>query len=487
MSIAEPDVTRIAAPDQARVRPLIVDLDGTLIRSDLLIESAFACFAMNPFAAYKVLLALARGKASLKSHIAELVRIDAGTLPYDQAVLARIEEARENGRPVYLASASNERYVKAIADHLGIFDGVFASSRHINLSGAEKARKLVEAFGERGFDYIGNHAADLPIWEHANKAIAIRVSPSVKRTLDRRGIDVEYLPSTRPGIGAWIKLIRVHQFAKNALVFLPLFTGHRFDVSALLTAFVAFWAFSFCASSVYILNDLADVHSDRSHPTKRNRPLANGAIAPGAALALMVLLLAAAVALAASISLQFLAVLAGYYVLTTGYTFVLKRKMIIDVITLAALYTVRAVGGAVAVDIEFSSWLLIFSIFFFTALALMKRYTELAVRLDRGLSDPDNRNYQLADLSIVAALAAASGLNAVTVFALYVSSDAVQRLYSRPQVLWLACPLLMYWIGRALMMCHRRLMHDDPVVFALKDHVSLATAAVLVVVVLFAI
>lgn len=487
MSIAEADDVHLASPSESRARPLVVDLDGTLIRSDLLIESAFACFAMNPVRSYRVLLALARGKACLKGYIADLVKIDAATLPYDPAVLARIEAARQSGRPVYLASASNERFVQDVATHLGVFDGVFASCRQTNLSGAEKARKLVEAFGERGFDYIGNHATDLPIWARANKAIAVRVPQSVKRTLERRGIEAEFLPSTGAGLAAWIKLIRVHQYAKNALVFLPLFTGHRFDAGAIVTAFLAFWAFSLCASSVYILNDLADVASDRSHPTKRNRPLASGEIPPQAALVFMVVLLAAAIALAASISLQFLGVLAGYYALTTGYTFVLKRKMIIDVITLAALYTIRAIGGAVAVGIEFSSWLLIFSIFFFTALALMKRYTELAVRLDRGLSDPDNRNYQLADLTIVAALAAAAGMNAVTVFALYISSDAVQRLYSRPQFLWLACPLLMYWIGRALMMCHRRLMHDDPVVFALKDRVSLATAAVLVVVVLVAI
>jgi 4-hydroxybenzoate polyprenyltransferase len=467
--------------------PLVVDIDGTLVMSDTLIESGIAYLAAHPWSAHRMLLALRRGKANLKSHIASLIQIDPGTLPYDPAVLKCIEEVRARGRPVYLASACHQKYAEAIASHLNLFDGVFASSPDVNLSGAAKAQKLVEAFGERGFDYIGNGAADLPVWAKANKAIAVRTPSSVRRKLARHGGAVEHLASEAFDFRTWIKLIRVHQYAKNALIFLPLFTAHRFDAASLLTALAAFVAFSLCASSAYILNDLADVAADRAHPTKRNRPLAKGTIPPGSAILFMVLLFAGAAIVAVSISWQFFAVLMGYFALTLGYTFVLKRKMIIDVIALASLYTVRTLAGAVAVNIALSDWLLIFSMFFFTSLALMKRYTELAVRLDRGLSEPGNRNYQLGDLSVVAALSAAAGLNSVTVFTLYISSDAVKPLYSHPRLLWLICPLLMYWIGRALMMSHRRLMHDDPVVFAFKDRMSLVTGAAIVAVVLLAI
>jgi 4-hydroxybenzoate polyprenyltransferase/phosphoserine phosphatase len=487
MSSLEPALSRISAAASDKMRPLVVDIDGTLVMSDTLIETGIAYLAAQPLSAHRMLRALWQGKASLKHHIAGSVEIDPATLPYDPAVLKYIEDASASGRPVYLASACNRKYADAIASHLNRFDGVFASSHDANLSGAEKARKLVEAFGERGFDYIGNGAADLPVWERANKAIAIRTPPSVKRALERSGRDVEYLISPAFDWKPWIKLIRVHQYAKNALIFLPLFTAHRFDAASLLTALAAFVAFSLCASSAYILNDLADIAADRAHPSKRHRPLASGKIAPGPAILFMLLLFLGAIATAALISLPFLAILLGYFALTTGYTFLLKRKMIIDVITLASLYTIRTIAGAVAVGIMLSNWLLIFSIFFFTSLALMKRYTELATRLDKGLAQPSNRNYEPGDLSVVAALSAAAGLNAVTVFALYISSDAVKSLYSEPRLLWLICPLLMYWTGRALMMSHRRLMHDDPVVFAFKDRISLVTGAAIAAIVLLAI
>jgi 4-hydroxybenzoate polyprenyltransferase len=454
-----------------------------------LVESFFAYVASTPLSAFKVGSAFVHGKASLKALLADSVQIDAGTLPYDENVLAYIHEAREIGRPVYLASACNERFAKTVAEHLGVFDGVFASNHKTNLSGAAKARTLVDKFGEQGFDYIGDSAADLPVWQGAHSAITIRASASVKRALERgkRDLDVEHIPSDGASFHAWLGLLRVHQYAKNALIFVPLLTAHRFELAALWTEFVAFSAFCLCASSVYILNDLVDIQADRLHPTKRSRPLAQGLISPLTAMLAASVLLIASTGLALSISIPFLGVLAAYFLLTTGYTLLLKRKMIVDVIALASLYTIRIIAGCVAISIELSHWLLIFSIFLFTALALMKRYTELAMRLDRSMEDPTNRNYQRADLSIVGALSAAAGMNAVTVFALYISSDTVQRLYSRPLLLWVVCPLLMYWLGRALMMSHRRLMHDDPIVFALKDKVSLMTATSIGLLMLFAI
>ena len=267
----------------------------------------------------------------------------------------------------------------------------------------------------------------------------------------------------------WAKLLRVHQYAKNALVFVPMLTAQQLNAHALLLELGAFAAFSLCASCVYVFNDLADIEADRAHPTKRNRPLAAGTIAPPVAIIVACLSLLASIGIAASISWPFLAVLLGYFALTSAYTYSLKRKMFVDVVVLAMLYTIRVIGGAAAIGVEASEWLLAFSMFIFTALALVKRYTELSDHLGRATAGPANRNYTVEDLPIVAVLAAASGFNAVTVFALYVSSDAVRHLYHRPQFLWLICPILMYWIARILMLSHRRLMHDDPVVFALKD------------------
>jgi 4-hydroxybenzoate polyprenyltransferase len=281
--------------------------------------------------------------------------------------------------------------------------------------------------------------------------------------------DATVLENAAGGTSAWIKLLRVRQWAKNALVFVPLVTAQRFDPLAIGEAIGAFIAFSLAASAIYILNDLVDLDADRKHPSKKQRPLAAGTVSITRAMVLIPALLIGAFAGALAISPAFAAVLSAYVALTTAYTFLLKRKMLVDVLTLASLYTIRVVGGAVAIPVRMSEWLLAFSMFIFTALALIKRYVELAARIDKDLSDPTNRNYRKSDLNIVAALGAAAGFNAVTVFALYISSDAVRPLYRHPEALWLICPILMYWLGRALLMAHRRLMDDDPVVFALRD------------------
>jgi 4-hydroxybenzoate polyprenyltransferase len=417
-----------------------------------------------------------RGKAGLKHYTAEGADFDPAALPYDEEVLRRIRQARADRRPVYLASAASRTHVDAVARYLGLFTGWFASDETVNLSGEAKAARLVEAFGEGGFDYIGNDAADLAVWARSRKAIAIRTPGGVSRRLVQAAAVVEHLPHPRPDWRTWLKLIRVHQYAKNALVFLPLLTAHLFGLESFLTACLAAAAFSLCASSVYVLNDLVDLAEDRRHRSKCTRPLASGAIPLRHGVAAVPVLLVAAVALAAAVSWSFVAVLFGYFALTTAYSFALKRMMLVDVITLAMLYAVRVVGGAVALEVMVSKWLLGFCLFLFMSLALIKRYVELAARLDARLPDPANRDYRTGDLDVVTGLAAAAGFNAVTVFALYVSSDAIQ-LYHRPEVLWLVCPVLIYWIGRALMLAHRREIDDDPVVFALKDRVSLATIA----------
>jgi phosphoserine phosphatase len=358
--------------------PLIIDLDGTLVRSDLLVESAFAFLGANPFRLFELFPALMQGKAALKSLIAANTRLDVTNLPYDKNVLMLIRNARETGRPVYLASASNQRYVRAVAAHLGLFEGWFASDDTQNLSGPAKARHLVDTFKERGFDYIGNDRADLAVWAVARRRVAVQVSRAVRAkllTLDRDAVFLEP-PSNR--MRAWIRLLRVHQWAKNALVFVPLLTARRFDLVSISEAIGAFFVFSLTASAICILNGLVDIETDREHPGKKQRPLAAGTVPILKALAIAPILLTIAMAAAVLIAPWFAAAVLGYLVLSTAYTFWLKRKMMAGIVVLAALYTIRVIGGAAAISVPVPEWLPGFFMFIFIALLLVSRYIELA-------------------------------------------------------------------------------------------------------------
>jgi 4-hydroxybenzoate polyprenyltransferase len=356
-----------------------------------------------------------------------------------------------------------------------------------NLSGEAKAERLVAAFGEKGFDYVGNDSADVPVWARCRTAYAVHPTARVREQLATRETKAQIIEPSASAARAWIKLIRVHQWAKNALVFVPLLTSHELRFRTAIEAAAAFLAFSLAASAVYILNDLVDLEADRKHRSKKRRPLAAGAVPILAALPVAAGLMLAAFAAALAVTPLLAAVLLGYVTLTTAYTFSLKRKMLVDVVTLAMLYTIRVIGGGAAISVPVSEWLLGFSMFIFTSLAIIKRYVELAARADADLPDPTNRNYRKTDLDVLAALAAACGFNAVTVFALYVSSDAVHKLYRHPRALWLICPIFMYWIARALLMAHRRLMDDDPIVFALRDRNSLFAFVLIGIIVFMAV
>jgi 4-hydroxybenzoate polyprenyltransferase len=463
-----PQLSRAAA-----TIPLVVDLDRALIRSNLWLESIFAHLGQNAVGLGETARALWSGKAALKSHIAATTSFDAAQLPYDGDVLNVVRASVASGAPVYLVSSCDEHHVRAVVEHLGLFTGWFASNGSEELTQAAKAQRLIDAFGSGGFDYIGSSADDYPIWVIARKRFAAREQAATRASLAELDDETVFLSSRTNRARAWMKLLRVHQWMKNALVFVPLATAHRFDLPAFAAAIAAFVAFSLAASAIYIVNDLADIEADRKHPTKKNRPLAAGTVPTAAALYAAGFLVTAAVALASRVTPEFVAVLIFYLVLTTAYSFYLKRKLLVDVIALAVLYTARVIAGAAAVAVPLSAWLLVFSILIFTMLALTKRYVELAARIDADLPDPSNRDYRKSDLSVVAALAGGAAFNAVTVFALYISSDAVHHLYRRPDALWLICPILMYWLSRILMLAHRRALDDDPVLFALKDLNSL--------------
>ncbi|SFE70558.1 4-hydroxybenzoate polyprenyltransferase [Roseivivax sediminis] len=455
--------------------PLVIDLDGTLLRSDLLVETSLRHAGSAPLQALALLRAARHGKAALKAHLAGVVRVDPATLPYDHDVLALARRARLARRPVYLASGSHADFVSAIAEHLDVFDGWFATEGDTNLTGPAKAARLRERFGVGRFDYIGNEAADLPVWQAARRAFAVRTSRRVTARMGEVSGDATLIDQPTPGVSIWARQFRVHQYAKNVLVFVPMIAGHALTFENVALASLAALAFCMAASACYILNDLVDLQEDRAHHSKCNRPLARGDLSVAHAVAAIPVLLLTAATISLAISPTFALVLAIYFATTTAYSFVLKRILLIDVLTLAGLYTIRMLGGAVAVGIAMSSWLIVFSLSIFVSLALMKRFTELAALVDANKPSPTNRDYETLDLGMLAALSAAAGFNAVTVLALYVSGSSVSTLYSRPELLLLVCPILTYWIGRALILAQRRQMADDPVLFAIKDPQSRIT------------
>lgn len=481
------DVLMIVPTVQAETQPcLVLDLDGTLIRTDLLVESAALYLSHKPSRIFSLFRLLGCGKAALKAGIAAVTPRDVRHLPYNAHVLDLIARARADGRKIYLASASNERYVSLVAEHIGA-DGWFASNDHLNLSSGAKAHCLVTAFGEKNFDYAGNDHADLAVWKVARHGFAVGPSGSVQRALRASDLPVDILEKSHRNFRVWLRLLRVHQWAKNALVFVPLFLAQKFDVASIFSAVGAFFTFSFFASSIYIANDLVDIEDDRKHPIKNRRPLAAGTVSILRGLVVGVGLLLAGLTLATLIQPLLALVMLGYVVLTTAYTIVLKRKMLIDIIVLASFYTLRILSGAAAIMVPVSEWLLAFSMFIFVSLALIKRYIELTMRIDAGIPDPSNRDYLKSDAAMVAALAVGAGFNAITVFALYINSDAVRHLYHRPGFLWGVCLILMYWISRVLMLAHRKQIDNDPVLFALRDRASFVAFGMIIMCIIAAI
>ncbi len=462
------------------VTPLVIDLDGTLLKSDLLLESGLAFLKRHPLMALSPLKWLSSGKANLKTRLAQSVPLDVSVLPYNRAVIELAQREKANGRAIVLATASHHSYAEQVAEHLGLFDRVLASNASINLSGHAKRDLLVTEYGPQGFDYVGNSSDDLPVWQAARRAYVINASSKVVSQARKHGNVASVIERSPVSLRVWLKALRLHQWMKNLLIFVPLLAGHKLlEPSLLLSGLVAFTCFGLCASSVYVLNDLLDLEDDRHHSSKQHRPFASGQLSIEAGLLIFPLLLAAGLGGAAwLLPLQFLAALLVYYVLTLAYSFVLKRYMAMDVIALATLYTLRIIAGAFAFAGELTFWMLAFSMFIFLSLALVKRYAELKEARDKGRTQKARgRGYYPDDLEMLASLGAASGYLSVMVLALYIQDHATTIMYRQPQVIWLACPLLLFWVTRIWMLSHRGLMHDDPVVFAIKDRLSLIVAA----------
>jgi 4-hydroxybenzoate polyprenyltransferase len=468
--------------------PLVVDLDGTLLRSNLLHETVFALLRRSPLQLLLLPLWWYRGKARLKHELALRAELDVTTLPYDEPFLAYLREQKAEGRVLILATASNVALARRVAEHLGVFDAVVASDEADNLKGEAKLAALRERFGNEGFDYAGNEMADLCLWRVARRALLVGGGRALAETVDREAVLEQHFQRPRAGLGTYLAALRVHQWLKNLLVFIPLITAHRFlDVALLGDLVVAFFAFSLCASSVYVLNDLLDLQDDRSHPRKCRRPFAAGALSIATGCVLIVLLLAGAAGLALLLPTPFALTLGAYYATTLAYSLWFKRAEVLDVLVLAVLYTIRIVGGGVAAGIPLTVWLLGFSLFVFLSLAVAKRCAELVAMRDIGRDGASGRCYRVSDLPLLFVLGVGAGYVASFILVVYLTSRSVQEAYATPALLWVFCPMLLYWITRLWLKTFRGEMHDDPVVFAARDTSSRVLAVLGSVAILLAI
>lgn len=470
------------APDQgtssgAIPGPIVVDLDGTLIRTDLLFESANQCVAQDPVRALLWPFWLAKGRAHFKARLAESYVCDPSALRYNNQLLDWLREQKAVGRRLVLATASHELLVHPIARHLALFDEVLASDGESNLKADAKREALTARYGVGRFDYVGNSFADLSIWGAANQAFVVSQSRRLIGQVRALGkLNRVFNGKFAAPAASLVRAMRPHQWIKNLLVFVPLLAAHRVtDRQAVANALMVFFAFSLTASSVYVLNDLVDVDHDRRHKTKRHRPFASGDLSLLAGWIAWPLMLAVALGIAAAaLPRATVGVLGLYGMLTLAYSFRLKQIAVVDVLLLAGLYTLRIIAGAAATYIQPTFWLLAFAMFLFLSLAFAKRYGELRVaRQDSHSGQLHGRGYSPSDLEAVSAMGTASGFIAVLVLALYVQDAHTAVLYRTPEYIWLVCPLLLFWIARTWLIAHRGEMHDDPILFAIKDKVSL--------------
>ena len=485
--------------DNAALPVLCVDLDGTLVKSDTLYDSALAVARHKPLALLNLPGWLLQGKAALKRHLAETIQLDIAHLPYNRELLQYLEQQRALGRPIYLATAADAGTANRIADHLGLFTGVLASDGQLNLAGKNKLAAFQSQFGD-DFSYIGNALPDLPLLQHSQEPMVANPTPGLRAALRRARITpVRSFDERASPIKAWLKAIRLHQWAKNTLIFVIMLLSHAWAPGIVAAVVTAFFSFSFCASATYIINDLLDLEADRQHPRKRRRPFASGDLSVLSGVFVVVLFLAFSLVLAlfvpramAALSPElmylvkphyFLLWLGIYFVTTLAYSLRLKRAVLVDVIVLSGLYTIRIIAGSAATGIAVSTWLGSFSVFFFLSLAFVKRFAELENLRDRGGVSASGRGYHIADIEQLRSLGSASGYVSVAVLTLYISNLDAAQLYQHSRRLWLLVPVLLLWISRLWLQASRGELDEDPVVYAITDPRSLFLGAIVVLIV----
>ena len=493
--------TPAAAPDIAALPALCVDLDGTLVKSDTLHDSALAVARKRPIDLLRIPGWLAGGKASLKRHLAEIVQLDVTHLPYNRELLQYLEQQRAAGRPIYLATAADADTANRIASHLGLFTGVLASDGQTNLAGKNKLAAFQAKFGD-SFSYIGNALPDLPLLEHCQEPMVANPTPGLRAALRKaRVTPVRAFNERVNPLKSWLKAIRLHQWAKNVLIFVIPLLAHEWVKGIIAATTIAFFSFGFCASATYIVNDLLDLEADRMHPRKRRRPFASGDLSALSGIVLVVIFLAIALFLALLVPRAmvlspehlsfirphyFLLWLGIYLVTTLAYSLRLKRSVLVDVIVLSGLYTVRIIAGSAASGIPVSTWLGSFSIFFFLSLAFVKRFAELENLRDRGGVTAGGRGYHIADIEQLRSFGTASGYASVVVLTLYIFTLDAAQLYAHTRRLWLIVPILLLWISRLWLQASRGQLDEDPVVYAITDRRSIFLGLLVVLVVLSA-
>jgi 4-hydroxybenzoate polyprenyltransferase/phosphoserine phosphatase len=470
----------------AGLPPIVVDLDGTLTPTDTLVESLIGVVKRSPLDLLRLPFRLLNGRADFKDWVAARAGISAGSLPYREPLLEYLREEKRKGRRVVLATAAHRSIAEGVSAHLGLFDAVIATQGGRNLKGEAKLEAIRKEIGNE-FAYAGDSAADAPIWRAAKAAVLVGVPPGVADAI-RREVPVEReFAADAGGLAAWLRAFRVHQWMKNLLLFVPLLTAFSFfDVWKLVTTVIAFFAFSFAASASYVLNDLWDLENDRAHPRKRLRPFASGRIPIVQGLVASGAALLVALALASAVSRSFLLMLLLYLAITTAYSWLLKERALIDVLTLSLLYTLRIVAGSVAIGIPASSWLLAFSAFIFLSLALVKRCAELVSLEQSGQEEAPGRDYRVGDLAVLWPLGVGAALSAVVVFGLFISAEETRQRYATPELLWLVALGLVYWLARLWIKTSRGRMDDDPLVYAIKDSGSLMAVSFMIAVTLLA-
>jgi 4-hydroxybenzoate polyprenyltransferase/phosphoserine phosphatase len=468
-------------------RPLCIDLDGTLVKSDTLVDSLLVLVRAHPLVALKTPFWVTGGKAAFKAKVTSAISLDVANLPYNRPLLAYIEEQHAQGRKLYLATGADDRIARRVAEHLGIFDGVLGSDGRTNLIGHNKLATLRERFQD-GFDYVGNSPADVPLLNGAAVSMAANPDFALKALLRAGKVAVSRtFEDRRSPSRAIVKAIRPHQWAKNVLLLVPLLLAHNLGARLVAQVALAFVCFSLSASATYIVNDLLDIEADRRHPKKRSRPFASGDLPAQTGMALACIFLVAALAGAWFLPGAFLGLLLTYLVTNLSYSLFLKRVALVDVILLSGLYALRLLAGGAAVHVAISPWLAGFSIFLFLSLAMVKRFSELHNIRARGHVPSNARGYLLADLEQLRSFGTASAYASVVVFSLYISGHDVATLYQHPARMWLITPFMILWISRVWLLAGRGELDEDPVLFALTDRMSLLIGLCVLVIVLFAV
>jgi 4-hydroxybenzoate polyprenyltransferase len=475
-----PGNAAIAEPTDL-VHPLCVDLDGTLVKSDTLLDSFCQLLRRNPLEAWQAPLWLAKGRANLKIEVNRRAPLDASRLPYNTSLLTYLHDQRREGRPIYLTTGAEGEIAERVAAHLGIFHGVLASDGVTNLTHTRKLNSLRARFGQ--FDYIGNSRADLPLLSSAHEAMVANPTLGLRLALRLQRIPIaRTFTDQRPTFRTLIKAIRIHQWAKNILLLAPLALSHKLAPGPLAKVIAAFFCFSFMASANYLVNDMLDIESDRLHPAKRMRPFAAGDLFVSSGIALALLLVLASVSLLPLLPHAFAGWLGIYIVATATYSFYLKRVAVVDVLLLSGLYTLRLLAGGAATGTWISQWLAGFSTFLFLSLATVKRFSELENLRERGSNAMPGRGYNVADLEQIRSFGTASAYAGIVMFMLYIGRPDVTGLYHHATRLWLIVPLLIFWLNRVWLLASRGQMDDDPVVFAMRDGMSLAIGIAVVVI-----